>query len=331
MKLNRLFEITSILLNRRTVTAAELAERFGVSVRTIYRDIDVLSASGVPVYTTQGAGGGISLLEEYSVNRALLSDDDRRSILFALQSLQATRYPRVEGVLEKLGGLFRGGAADWLAVDFTPWGSDPNASNRFEDVRNAILSRRVIEVEYVDAQNRRSTRRLEPLRLEFKQSAWYLWGWCRLRQEHRSFRLSRIKRVTVLPESFERDPDEALLRREAERESVSTEHFVLRFDEGALYRLYDEYDDGDIRDNGDGTYTVALDVHEDDWIYGYVLGFGTHAELLEPAHARDNLRKMAEAIARAYQNPEKNSAESGKPDTLLSGPCGKMSTQRNAE
>lgn len=305
MKLNRLFEITSILLNRRTVTAAELAERFGVSVRTIYRDIDVLSASGVPVYTTQGAGGGISLLEEYSVNRAMLSDEDRRSILFALQSLQATRYPQVEGVLEKLGGLFRGGASDWLAVDFTPWGSDPNASNRFEDVRNAILSRRVVEVEYVDSQNRRTTRQMEPLRLEFKQSAWYLWGWCRLRKEYRSFRMSRIKRVTVTQEAFERDLREALRRREAEREPVPTERFVLRFDGGALYRLYDEYDDQDIHDNGDGTYTVTLDVHEDDWIYNYVLGFGEYAELLEPEHARENLRKRTEAIARIYRDAEK--------------------------
>lgn len=305
MKLNRLFEITSILLNRRTVTAAELAERFGVSVRTIYRDIDVLSASGVPVYTTQGAGGGISLLEEYSVNRAMLSDEDRRSILFALQSLQATRYPQVEGVLEKLGGLFRGGASDWLAVDFTPWGSDPNASNRFEDVRNAILSRRVVEVEYVDSQNRRTTRQMEPLRLEFKQSAWYLWGWCRLRKEYRSFRMSRIKRVTITQEAFERDLREALRRREAEREPVPTERFVLRFGGGALYRLYDEYDDRDIHDNGDGTYTVTLDVHEDDWIYNYVLGFGEHAELLEPEHARENLRKRTEAIARIYRDAEK--------------------------
>ena len=118
MKLNRLFEITSILLNRRTVTAAELAERFGVSVRTIYRDIDARSASGVPVYTSQGAGGGISLMEEYSLNRAMLSDEERRGILMALQLLRATRCPDLGGVLEKLGGLFRGGA-DWISVDFS--------------------------------------------------------------------------------------------------------------------------------------------------------------------------------------------------------------------
>ena len=303
MKLNRLFEITSILLNRRTVTAAELAERFGVSVRTIYRDIDALSASGVPVYTSQGAGGGISLMEEYSLSRAMLSDEERRGILMALQLLRATRCPDLGGVLEKLGGLFRGGA-DWISVDFSPWGADPNAANRFSDVRDAILARRVIEVEYVNASNRRSTRQIEPMRLEFKQSAWYLWGWCRLRQELRSFRLSRIKRVTLTPEVFQRDPGEALCRREeAEQALSSTTHFVLRFDAEALYRLYDAYDDGQITANGDGTYTVALDVTEDDWIYGYVLGFGEHVELLEPEHARRELQRRAHAIAGRYEHP----------------------------
>ena len=232
----------------------------------------------------------------------MLSDEERRGILMALQLLRATRCPDLGGVLEKLGGLFRGGA-DWISVDFSPWGADPNAANRFSDVRDAILARRVIEVEYINASNRRSTRQIEPMRLEFKQSAWYLWGWCRLRQELRSFRLSRIKRVTPMPELFQRDPEEALRRRVEEPSPVSTTHFVLRFDAEALYRLYDAYDDGQITANGDGTYTVALDVNEDDWIYGYVLGFGEHVELLEPEHARRELQRRARAIAGRYEHP----------------------------
>lgn len=92
MKLNRLIEITTILLNKKTITASELAERFGVSTWTIYRDNDVLSASGVPVYATQGTNGGISILEDYTVNRTALSNSEKDSILFALQTLQSTKY-----------------------------------------------------------------------------------------------------------------------------------------------------------------------------------------------------------------------------------------------
>jgi predicted DNA-binding transcriptional regulator YafY len=81
MKMQRLIEIVTILLNRKTITAVELAERFGVSVRTIYRDVDVLSLAGIPVYTTQGVNGGISIMEEYSLNRTMLSESDKNSIL----------------------------------------------------------------------------------------------------------------------------------------------------------------------------------------------------------------------------------------------------------
>lgn len=107
MKISRLVEIITVLLNKKTVTASELAERFGVSVRTIYRDIDVLSSSGVPVYTTQGINGGVSLMEDYTVNKAMLSDNDKNSILFALQSLQSTKYPELDTVLEKLEGCLK--------------------------------------------------------------------------------------------------------------------------------------------------------------------------------------------------------------------------------
>lgn len=105
MKINRLIEITIILLNRRTITASELARRFNVSTRTIYRDIDVLSGSGVPLFCTQGLNGGISLLDNYTLNRTFLSEKESERIIFALQSLMAAKYPEVELILDKLGGI----------------------------------------------------------------------------------------------------------------------------------------------------------------------------------------------------------------------------------
>lgn len=81
MKLNRLLEITTRLMNRETITARELADRFAVSKRTIYRDIDVLSSAGVPVYMSKGSGGGISLLENYTLNKTFISEQEIESLL----------------------------------------------------------------------------------------------------------------------------------------------------------------------------------------------------------------------------------------------------------
>ena len=305
MKLERLVEIITILLNKKNVTASELADRFGVSVRTIYRDVDALSAAGVPVCTTQGQNGGISVIEGYAVNRALLSDSERDNILFALHSLQATKYPEVDAVLEKLGTIFKSDAADWISVDFSPWGSNPNAFHKFTDLKTAILNCRVVEIDYLNAQNQRSTRFVEPLRLEFKYQAWYLWGWCRDREDYRTFRISRVKRVLVTDETFDR-----FRKREPKPQKGSDGEAgykpnircVLQFTEDALYRLYDDYDDGRIHDNGDGTYTIEVDFPEDGWVHGYILSFGTAVKVLSPPHLQKIIKEKSGKIFDYYSD-----------------------------
>lgn len=303
MKISRMIEIITVLLNKKNVTANELAERFDVSVRTIYRDIDVLSSSGIPIYTTQGVNGGISIMEGYAVNRAMLNDHDKDSILFALQSLQSTKYPELDAVLEKLSGLFQSNASDWISVDFSPWGSNPNAYNKFVDIKTAILKCAVIEIDYINTQNVRTTRQIEPLRLLFKSQAWYLWGWCRKREEYRLFRISRIKRVVIKDEIFDRQCEHTPEKEDTANKNdfKNIVHCVLQFTEGALYRLYDDYDEEEIVNNGDGTYTLVVDFPEDDWVYGYILSFGSYVKVIEPQHLCEIIRDKAKEINELYQ------------------------------
>ncbi len=304
MKLNRLLEITTLLLNRRSVTAAELAERFGVSLRTIYRDIEVLSTSGVPVYTTQGAGGGISILEGYSLDRTTLSDSEKDSVLFALRTLQTTRHPEIDVVLEKLGALFHNSATDWIAIDFTPWGSDPNQEDKFLEIKSAILQRRRIAFDYLNAHNQRSSRLVEPLRLCYKSQAWYLVGFCADRNALRTFRISRMKQVRVTGEFFSREHVLLEEQKPAVAYSDPSVHLVLRFAQEALYRLYDDYDDENLQKNEDGTYTLEVDFPEDEWVYGYILSFGPYVEVLAPAHIRRIVRDRAQKILSYYPEPD---------------------------
>jgi predicted DNA-binding transcriptional regulator YafY len=303
MKLNRLLEITTILLNRKTITASELAERFEVSVRTIYRDVEVLSASGVPVYSLQGKNGGISLIEDYTVSRAAFTDSEKDSILVALQTLQSTKYPQAASVLEKLGGIFNKEGGDWISVDFSPWGANPNAYNKFNDIRYAILSCKIIKIDYINAQNIRTAREIEPLRLIFKSQAWYLYGWCLSKKDFRLFRLSRIKKTELTDKSFERNrlriPPQKPPVNEPENQLI---HLVLQFSEEALYRLCDDYDDDYIIHNPDGSYTIALDIPEDEWVYGYIMSFGASVRVLEPEHIKQIIRCRCEAVLSYYRN-----------------------------
>ena len=123
MKNSRLFEILYLLMEKRSITAGELAERLEVSERTIYRDIDALSAAGIPVFTQKGQGGGIRLMEQFILDKALLSQAQQDEILFALQAILATGGAAEGETLARLTALFRRESASWLEVDFTDWGS----------------------------------------------------------------------------------------------------------------------------------------------------------------------------------------------------------------
>ena len=118
MKTDRLFQILYILLEKQTVTAPELAEKLEVSVRTIYRDVDTLSASGIPVYTLQGKNGGISLMPGYTFDKSLLSDKEQEEVLFALQGMKAAGQ-EVSPLLNKLGTAFKKANRNWIEIDFS--------------------------------------------------------------------------------------------------------------------------------------------------------------------------------------------------------------------
>ncbi len=304
MKIHRLLEMTIVLLNKNTVTARELAERFGVTTRTIYRDIDALSASGVPVYATQGAGGGISILEDFTVNRALLSDSEKDSILIALQNLQITRYPEVDSVLEKLGSLFKNPATDWLCVDFMPWGSRPCDEDRFNLIKTAIIQNRILDIEYLNASNVKTCRKIEPMKLIFKAQSWYLRGFCLTRQEIRTFRLTRIKKAVLTDTRFDGKKEhetEDLYSASGSMKPVT--HLVLEFQQEALYRLYDDYEEGMLRSNPNGTYTLEIDFPEDEWVYSYILGFGCSVKVISPPHIRAMIKERCEKMMNFYEDP----------------------------
>lgn len=302
MKINRLIEIIIILINRKTVTAAELAKRFQVSTRTIYRDIDVLSGSGIPVFSTQGINGGISLLDDFTLNRTALTKKEIENIIFALQSMQATKYPQVEVILEKLGALFKSSSTDWISIDFSSWGANPNAYNKFDMVKDAVMQNKVIEFDYINANNKKSHRLIAPLRLNFKSQAWYLWGYCYQRNDFRTFRISRIKNIMITEESFERNRLISVVA-DKEKKEIDAQpplHLVLEFREEMLYRLYDDYDETMFYRNENGTYTLEVVFSEDEWLYGYILSFGAYVKVISPEHIKDIIYERSRQVVNLY-------------------------------
>ena len=119
MQINRLFEIVYLLMDKKSITANELAAHFEVSKRTILRDIDTLTMSGIPIYTMQGKGGGISIHDKFVLNKMVISESEQQQILFALQGMSATQLIETESVLSRLKSLFEKSDSDWIEVDFS--------------------------------------------------------------------------------------------------------------------------------------------------------------------------------------------------------------------
>lgn len=302
MQIDRLIEIMVLLLNKNMVTAKELAERFQVSTRTIYRDIEVLSSSGIPVYMSKGKGGGISILDEYSINKTILSDSDKQSLIVELKTLQSIEYPEVISVIDKISFMFNEGELEnWVEIDFSRWGSNFNEDDKFTYIKNAILNNKLIKFSYLNSIAIESTRVIEPMKLIYKGQSWYLYGYCRLKEDFRLFRISRIKEVELLNEGFIRRGQEEVESNNVQQ-NIKLIKLRLIFNKEALYRILDEFDSKDVVDKGNDIYEVRVELPESEWIYGYILSFGSNVEVIEPAHIRDSVSERLEKMMKIYSS-----------------------------
>lgn len=305
MQMNRLFQIVYLLLERKTMTAAELAQRFEVSTRTIYRDIDTLSGAGIPVYASKGKGGGIGLLPDFVLNKSLLSEDEQKEILFGLQSLEATNALQTSQVLSKLSTLFRKDEVHWIDVDFSGWNSGEVERSKFGQLKTAILEQRVVKFVYYSSYGKRTERQVEPMKLQFKNRSWYLQCYCLQSRELRTFKISRIEELETTDRLYELRRDIQLMPVDI---AASDDHFTyvdleLLFPPHLAYRIFDEFERTRIRKQEDGQYLVTASYPEDDWVYGYLLSFGEDVKVLSPSHIRDILGSKAKKIAEMYSDP----------------------------
>lgn len=300
MQIHRLFEIVYLLIERKTMTAGQLAEHFEVSRRTILRDIDVLSGAGIPLYTARGKGGGISLLDGYVLSKAFFSESEQTGILAALQQLSATQYPETQTVIHKLKGIFVKQTADWLEVDFTHWGSGPVDKAKLEVIQTALLNKQALRITYSNTRGETAERLVYPLKLVFKSMAWYVSAYCTQREDYRMFKLSRIRGAALADRYF------GDLTLQAPPTDIPTGAsppvpITLLIHPRQAHRVYDEFDNERVSPQSDGSYIVQTAMPREEWLFHYLLTFGPDLEVLEPPEIRAELADAAAAILRKYR------------------------------
>ncbi len=292
MQESRLFKIVYYLLDRGQATASELAEKFEVSVRTIYRDIDALSGAGVPVYTETGRNGGIHLMKDFILDRAVLSEEEKQEILTALQSINTAQDGSSSQTLQKLSAIFQTESENWLEVDFSRWGDQGSDNEKFQLLKTAVIHCREVRIRYAGSNEVTGERIVQPCKLVYKSKAWYLKAFCTKKQDWRIFKLNRILELELLEKSF--------VRRECPEPTDMAEgeyrEIVLRFPKEMAYRVYDEFDQGQIQRQTNGELIVSAKMPEDAWLIGSLLSFGAQVEIVSPADLREALAEQAKII-----------------------------------
>ncbi|WP_139650539.1 helix-turn-helix transcriptional regulator [Raoultibacter phocaeensis] len=302
MQTGRLFEIVYLLMDRRCMTASELARELEVSSRTIRRDVEALSAAGVPVYMTRGKGGGIHLLDNYVLDKSLVSESEQEAILAALSALGRTGAVDNDAARDRLARVFQREPVDWVDIDFSFWGAPPEYKHAFDLIRTAICTRHLLRFSYFDAAGNASVRTVEPARLVFKESCWYLRAYCLARQDWRTFKLFRMnwEDMEILPETFAYRPVPETLGESGAGPRGTTE-LKLRFNPEAKERVREEFAPEMITFREDGYLDVALACTLDERTRFYLLSFGSMVEVLAPAEARQWLIDEAQRIANRYR------------------------------
>jgi predicted DNA-binding transcriptional regulator YafY len=301
MKLERLIGIIMILLHERNVTTKMLSQRFLVSVRTIQRDIDILSAAGIPIISSRGSAGGYSLLDSFTLKSVFLKKDEMKILTDLLGGLEKLlQQAGITNIKEKIGAI-RGKNAyldmGIIRFDFMPWLPQYELQERIVCISDAITNNNVIEVHYRDQDGLLTYRELEPYQLVMKDYAWYLYGYCLIRNDFRYFKLTRIEHLSKMDKVFE--PRNFSIENPFNELKNNLIKIKLKFNTNAIGRLEDYFPRQDINYLKD-YILVETNYPEDSWLYRTLLSFGKDVEVIEPIYMRDKLQTEIKTMLNIY-------------------------------
>lgn len=301
MKIDRLIGILAILLQKDRVTAPELAAKFEVSKRTINRDIDVLTQAGIPLYTVRGSGGGISIINDYRMDRTLLTSRDMKSILAGLRSLDSVSGSHYyETLMEKIqvGSTEVVTGRDYMLIDLSSW-YHARLTPKIATIQRAIEQTRRLTFTYI-SQSNEGMRTVEPYFVVFKWSNWYLWGWSLQNHTCRLYKLNRMSDLKVEQTRFDPKaipmPDMKPIKHDK-----NAVHFTALFDSAVKWRVVDEFSADQLQLEANGQLLLKGEYSDIQSLVQWVLSFGDHVQLLQPIAARELLVSTVQKLVQNYQ------------------------------
>jgi Predicted transcriptional regulator len=299
MKIDRLIGILTVLLQKDKTTAPQLADRFEVSRRTIMRDIDALCGAGIPVVTTQGGDGGISIADGYKINNSILTTEELQNLTAALKGLDSvSKSSNFENLMRKLSPKNSAmvSLTDNVIIDLSSHYKD-SLSEKIAIIKRAINERRLISFDYYYSKGE-SRRKIEPYFIEFRWNSWYVFGWCIDRQDFRRFKLNRLWTLNLADEKYKA---RSIPLDKAEASDVFSDTFNVQilFDKSVRFRLIETYGLNCYEETNKGLL-FSMDYTNKDYIFSWILAFGDKAEILAPEDMREEFSRLVKNLYEKY-------------------------------
>ncbi|WP_150276024.1 helix-turn-helix transcriptional regulator [Paenibacillus tepidiphilus] len=299
-KIERLISIVMILLQKNIVSTTEFSQLLRVSKRTIIRDMETLGLANIPIYAIHGVHGGYGIMDEYKIDKRLLSSKDLENILTALGGLgQLLVSEDVALTVKKIESMVGTGArSSSVHLSFYDWDGRTEMVATLNICREAIKQTKLLTFDYIDRSGVQSNRRVEPYQLHFSEMSWYLRGFCLDRMDYRTFKLSRMEKLEITSRTFvPRDTVELFREQQYQPERVTIkaliahsikDHFIERYG----HKSIEPYDSE--------RSSVFMDVPQDQTGFQFLAGFGTELEILEPQSYIDDFRAFLGSLIGRY-------------------------------
>lgn len=308
MKYQMMLKILFLLLARRKVSAKYIADKYEISLRTVYRYIDELSLSDVPIYNIRGRNGGYAISDSYKIPANFLTEEESEKVIQTLSELNNELGSSVlDTAIQKIGSISKQNENDLhisfgnLVIDGSGWGTGDVYGETIKIIQRAIEESETLLISYRDRDGEPSSRTIEPHTLILKQGLWYVYGYCRLRNSFRLFKVGRIDKIMILDEKFNKRQTEDIKAVLSKFYDDTPEDIDLLIDECIRPDVEEWLGVNKISVSQSGKITASVKLPISDYLTAKILSFGSKIKVLSPEKLKKAVIETAQSVKDLYK------------------------------
>ncbi len=307
MKFEIMLSILFELLSKRCVKASYLAEKFEVSVRSIYRYVSALEMAGVPLYTIRGNRGGIAIIDTYKLSSTFMTVKEFETVINTLTAItESVPNDLLEKAINKLKSTVKNEYSGFdiksgnLIIDAGPWGDTTSYKSKLVIIQQSIQDCKKLSITYHDRNGEITNRVIEPHLILFKQGLWYVFAFCQLRNEFRFFKTGRIEHANILNDKFTRkDLSNMDLPLDFWHNSVQTTDVVLEIEKSVLSDVEEWLGIENVQ-NRNGKFFAYVKLPFDNGLVNKIMSYGSGIKVIEPLELKEQIIKQTKQILKIY-------------------------------